>query len=223
MSPHVGSHAWAKIVVTPKKSEVTTTNPKRIQGVNFIGLRIVPNCASCARNFGRAFLIFPNLLHFRGMKRAILPLFVLIFAVFATILFPKLSGDIVYAAISPVGVSACGFIKGAEHGLCQSCFDTGGAWTAIGCLGGDSPSDFISSFIKIGTGIGGGIAFLLILFSGFQTMMSAGNPEKLHEAKELMSAAISGLLLIVFSVFLLRLIGVDILGGLTGFSNGGTP
>jgi len=189
-----------------------------------MSLSIVPNWAKSARNFWFAFLICPNLLQFEGMKRAILPLFVLILAVFATILFPKLTGDIVYAAISPVGVSACGFIQGSEKGLCESCFTGGGAWTAIGCLGGDSPSDFISSFIKIGTGIGGGIAFLLILFSGFQTMMSAGNPEKLHEAKELMSSAISGLLLIVFSVFLLRLIGVDILGGLTGFTSGGaTP
>jgi hypothetical protein len=66
--------------------------------------------------------------------------------------------------------------------------------------------------------MGGGVAFLLILFSGFQTMMSAGNPEKLHEAKELMTAAISGLLLIIFSVFLLKLVGVDILQ-IPGLSN----
>lgn len=101
---------------------------------------------------------------------------------------------------------------------CSTCFQSGGAWTAIGCLGrgnGGSGSstlgDFIRSFISIGVGMGGGIAFLLILFSGFQTITSTGNPEKLHEAKELMTAAISGLLLIIFSVFLLRLIGVDIL------------
>lgn len=70
---------------------------------------------------------------------------------------------------------------------------------------------FINNLLQIGVGLGGGIAFLLILVSGFQTITSGANPEKLHEAKELMTAAISGLLLIIFSVFILRLIGVDIL------------
>lgn len=69
----------------------------------------------------------------------------------------------------------------------------------------------MEGIIKIGVGLGGGIAFLLILVSGFQTITSGANPEKLHAAQEVMTAAISGLLLIIFSVFLLRLIGVDIL------------
>lgn len=123
-------------------------------------------------------------------------------------------------SIEPVGESACRFITGTEHGLCTGCFSSGGAWTAVGCLGGESPTEFIASFIKIATGIGGGIAFLLILLSGFQTMLSAGNPEKLHAAKELMTAAISGLLLIVFSIFLLKIIGIDILA-IPGFGDGG--
>ena len=60
-------------------------------------------------------------------------------------------------------------------------------------------------------GLAGGIAFLLILFGGFQILTSAGNPEKLNEGRELVSSAVAGLLLIIFSVFLLRLIGYDIL------------
>jgi hypothetical protein len=116
------------------------------------------------------------------------------------------------AAAHDAGAAACKFITGNQT-ECTSCFDNGGAWTALGCIGaGGNPSDFVASVIQIGVGMGGGIAFLLILFAGIQTMMSAGNPEKLHAARELMGAAISGLLLIVFSVFLLKLIGVDILG-----------
>lgn len=147
------------------------------------------------------------------MKRAILSLFLLFLTLGASLIHaaPLDGANAGAGGIEPVGESACRFITGGEHGLCTSCFDGGGAWTAVGCLGGDSPTAFIASFITIGTGIGGGIAFLLILFAGFQTMLSAGNPEKLHAAKELMTAAISGLLLIIFSVFLLKLIGVDIL------------
>lgn len=88
--------------------------------------------------------------------------------------------------------------------------------TAIGCI----PTDFssvLTQFFKLGAGIGGGIAFLLILFGGFQILTSAGNPEQLNAGRELVVSAISGLLMIVFSTFLLGVIGVDILG-LPGFS-----
>lgn len=83
--------------------------------------------------------------------------------------------------------------------------------TAIGCI----PTEFsevLTQFFKLGTGIGGGIAFLLILFGGFQILTSAGNPEQLNAGRELVVSAISGLLMIIFSVFLLGVIGVDILG-----------
>lgn len=130
------------------------------------------------------------------------------------------SGNTGTPADDSVGESACHFVDSANQSVCKSCFEGGGAWTAIGCLGGNDPSEFISAILKIGTGLGGGIAFLLILFSGFQRITSAGNPEKLHEAKELMTAAISGLLLIIFSIFLLRLIGVELFGTLPGFNGG---
>lgn len=83
--------------------------------------------------------------------------------------------------------------------------------TAIGCIPTD-PGALFTKFFKFGIGIAGGIAFLLILFGGFQILTSAGNPEQMNEGKELVSSAIAGLLLIIFSVFLLRIIGVTILG-----------
>ena len=60
-------------------------------------------------------------------------------------------------------------------------------------------------------GIGGGIAFLLIIVAGFQIMTSTGNPERLKAGQELLTSAIAGLIMIIFSVFILRIIGVDIL------------
>jgi len=100
--------------------------------------------------------------------------------------------------------------EGPHRTTCIDCFEKGNAWTAIGCIE-TTPEGFIQRFLNLGVGIAGGIAFLLILFAGFQMMTSAGNPEKLNAGKELLTAAISGLILIVFSLFLLRLIGFNIL------------
>jgi hypothetical protein len=87
--------------------------------------------------------------------------------------------------------------------------------TAIGCID-PSPGGLFEKFFGVGIGIAGGIAFLLILFGGFKIITSAGNPERLNEGKEVVSSAIAGLLMIIFSVFLLKIIGVNVLG-LPGF------
>jgi hypothetical protein len=84
-------------------------------------------------------------------------------------------------------------------------------WTAIGCIETE-PSQFISIILKFGVGIAGGIAFLLILLGGFQVMTASGNPEQMNGGRELIGAAITGLILIIFSVLILKIIGVDILG-----------
>lgn len=59
--------------------------------------------------------------------------------------------------------------------------------------------------------MGGGIAFLLSVWGGITILLAAGNPEKINEGKEIIGSAITGLLFIILSVFLLRLIGFDIL------------
>lgn len=83
--------------------------------------------------------------------------------------------------------------------------------TALGCIPLNDTNQFVKWFLGWAIGIAGGIAFLLILFSGFQIMTASGNPERLQNGQELLTAAISGLILIIFSVFLLKLIGITIL------------
>jgi len=101
---------------------------------------------------------------------------------------------------------------GTEKGDCQKCAkENGGVWTAFGCIPA-TPEGLFTKVYPIFTGIAGGIAFLLILFGGFQILVSAGNPEQLNEGRELVTSAVAGLLLIIFSVFLLKLIGFNILG-----------
>jgi len=60
-------------------------------------------------------------------------------------------------------------------------------------------------------GIGGGIAFLLIVYSGIQMVMASGDPKRIKASQELLTAALSGLALIALSVVLLNLIGVTVL------------
>lgn len=82
--------------------------------------------------------------------------------------------------------------------------------TAIGTIN-TTPSGFIQKVFGVILSFSGGIALLLIIFSGYRLMTSQGNPEKLQGARETLTAAIIGLLFIIFSLVILQLIGVDIL------------
>ena len=97
---------------------------------------------------------------------------------------------------------------------CEGCFnkDGGGkwAWTAVGCIPTD-PTELIKWAFPYLLGFGGLATFLLIVFAGIQIMTSSGNPEKLKAGKELITSAVTGLIFIILSLFLLRVIGVDIL------------
>lgn len=95
----------------------------------------------------------------------------------------------------------------------------GGIQTALGCIPTKDPTKFVGWLLKIAIGLGGGIAFLLIVFGAFQVITSSGNPESVKKGTEMITAAISGLIFIIFSLFLLKLIGVNILN-IPGF---GTP
>ncbi len=82
--------------------------------------------------------------------------------------------------------------------------------TAVGPIPTDT-ADFVGFILKLFLGLAGGIALLLIISSGYRLMVSQGNPEKIQEAKEVLTAAIVGLLFIIFSLVLLQTVGVDIL------------
>lgn len=84
--------------------------------------------------------------------------------------------------------------------------------TAIGCIDVLSNQNaFLGAILRWAVGIGGGIAFLLIVYAGFMVMTASGNPDRLKAGQELLTSAISGLILLIFSIFILRFIGVDIL------------
>jgi hypothetical protein len=92
------------------------------------------------------------------------------------------------------------------------CNEGSGINTAIGCIPINDTNAFIGFILRWAIGIGGGIAFLLVLYAGFMIMSSSGDPERLKAGQELLTSAIAGLIMLIFSVFILRVIGVDILG-----------
>lgn len=110
------------------------------------------------------------------------------------------------------------FKKNPEMEHCLDCFAQTGYWSSIGCIHLNSLQDFIQkNLFGWGLGLASFIAIGLISFAAVQIQLSQGNPEKLKKAQELLTSAIIGFMLILFSIFILRLIGVTILQ-IPGFS-----
>lgn len=84
--------------------------------------------------------------------------------------------------------------------------------SAIGCIPVGDTNSFMGWILGWAVGVGGGIAFLLIVYASFMVMTSQGDPARLKAGQELLTSAISGLIMLIFSVFILKFIGVDILG-----------
>ncbi len=85
-------------------------------------------------------------------------------------------------------------------------------YTALGCLDVYNFTATSSFLTKLGLGIGGGLSLLLMGIAGILISTSAGNPQRLQAGQELLTAAIAGLMLVIFSAFILRVLGVEVLG-----------
>lgn len=119
----------------------------------------------------------------------------IIFAIFLFLVFSfKFS---VTPALAQLGTGDCG-----ENSI----------ETAIGCIPVSDTNQFMSWILGWAVGVGGGIAFLLIVYASFMIMTSQGDPTRLKAGQELLTSAISGLIMLIFSVFILNFIGIDILG-----------
>jgi hypothetical protein len=88
--------------------------------------------------------------------------------------------------------------------------------TALGCIPIDA-NPLIAGLMKYVVGLSGGIALLMMIFGSFQMVTSAGNAESVKKGRDQFVSAVIGLLFVIFSVLLMQIIGVDILG-LPGFS-----
>lgn len=84
--------------------------------------------------------------------------------------------------------------------------------TALGCINTSDFGGLVSQILTIAIGIGGGAALLLMAYGVFIITTSTGIPDKINEGKNIITAAIGGLLFIVLSVVLFKVLGVDVLG-----------
>jgi len=85
----------------------------------------------------------------------------------------------------------------------------GGIVTAIGCVPVDKTS-ITNWLVKFATGLAGFLVVFRIAQGGIMMMTATGNPDKIQEAREIMTSAIIGLLVIIGAVAFLQLIGVTI-------------
>jgi len=130
------------------------------------------------------------------------------------------SGVCLLNGTNPYGLGQPTPVPGSPGDKAITC-GSNGINTAIGCLPVlGSTNEFLSSLLSWAVGVGSGVAFLLMLYAGFMIMTASGNPERIKAGQELMTSAVAGLILLIFSIFILRFIGVDILGlDAFGFGN----
>jgi hypothetical protein len=99
-----------------------------------------------------------------------------------------------------------------EQLSCSSCFSNGGYYSALGCIYfGDWKVFFERNVFGLLVSLAGLVALLCIVYAAIQMQLSQGSAEKIKKAQELLTSCIMGLMLILFSVFILKVIGVDIL------------
>lgn len=84
--------------------------------------------------------------------------------------------------------------------------------TAIGCVPIETLGKFQAFFLTWGFGVGGGFVILVFIAAAFQIITSSGDPSKLQSGREILISAISGLIMLALSLFILRVIGINVLG-----------
>lgn len=87
--------------------------------------------------------------------------------------------------------------------------------TAIGNLP-VSLKGLADKILQIAIGVAGGIALILIVIGAIRVLVSGGDPQKVNGGREMIIAAVSGLIFLIFTTVILEFLGVNILGGIPG-------
>ena len=107
----------------------------------------------------------------------------------------------------------CEWIPGCAPPACQGqnpC-DGGICPTALGNIP-SNPTVFAQKILQIGIGLAGGIALILMVIGSVRVLTSSGDQQRLNGGRDMIIAAVSGLLFLIFAVMILRFIGFNIIG-----------
>ncbi len=69
-------------------------------------------------------------------------------------------------------------------------------------------TQFASNFLTIALGVAGGFALILLVYGSIRVLTSSGNPQSVAAGRDIIIAAIAGLLFLIFSILILRAIGL---------------
>ncbi|KKR49704.1 MAG: hypothetical protein UT84_C0021G0010 [Candidatus Curtissbacteria bacterium GW2011_GWA1_40_16] len=89
--------------------------------------------------------------------------------------------------------------------------DGGICKTALGDIS-TSIGPFAQKILSIGIGLAGGIALIIMVIGSIRVLTSAGDPKAVGAGREMIIAAVAGLLFLAFSIVILSFIGIDIIG-----------
>ncbi len=79
--------------------------------------------------------------------------------------------------------------------------------TALGWIPVDITA-FAGKFLSIAIGIAGGLALILLVYGSIRVLTSSGNQQSLATGRDIIIAAVSGLLFLIFSILILRALGI---------------
>lgn len=95
---------------------------------------------------------------------------------------------------------------------CLACAKYGGFPSALGCMPMEKADRFLGEgVLGIGISFAGAFSVLCIIFGAIQFQLSGGESAKVQKAQKLITQCVLGLLIILFSIFLLRFVGVNLL------------
>lgn len=124
----------------------------------------------------------------------------------------RLCNEYILSINEGMGATTEALLENKEYTDCIDCFRNDGYWSALGCMYVKDWQSFISKNV-FGTvlGIAGLSTLLCIIYASFLLQTSQGQQEQVQNARETLTSCITGLIVIIFSVFILQVIGYDIL------------
>ena len=89
---------------------------------------------------------------------------------------------------------------------CDKCADKGGFFSGIGCVPVNNLDKFVIFLINLGIKVSSLLLFACLIYHGIKIQVSSGDEKKVQESQQTIKQCISGLILVLFSVFIIYII-----------------